>query len=69
VIGDWVERLHDFTCQICGTRLVTPAGACAEVSDQSRFVVPTTGPTSRWTFFALAQIAMFRSMSLALLGQ
>jgi predicted restriction endonuclease len=31
VIGDWVERLHDFTCQICGTRLVTPAGACAEM--------------------------------------
>jgi hypothetical protein len=66
VIGDWVERLHDFTCQICGTRLVTPAGACAEMCQ----IKPLrTGPTSRWTFFALAQIAMFRSMSLALLGQ
>jgi hypothetical protein len=29
-VGERVKRLHDFTCQICGTRLVTPAGAYAE---------------------------------------
>ena len=31
-VGDWVKRLHDFTCQICGTRLSTPAGGYAETA-------------------------------------
>jgi hypothetical protein len=28
--GDWVKRLHGFTCEICGTALETTAGAYAE---------------------------------------
>jgi hypothetical protein len=29
--GNWFRQLHDFTCQICGTRLETSAGADAEI--------------------------------------
>jgi predicted restriction endonuclease len=41
-VGDWLKQLHDFTCQICGTRLETPAGPYAETCHISRSVVPTT---------------------------
>src|SRR5258708_31550967 len=30
-VGEWVKRLHDFTCQVCGARLVTMAGPYAEI--------------------------------------
>ncbi len=29
-VAAWVKKIHDYTCQICGTRLVTPRGAYAE---------------------------------------
>jgi putative restriction endonuclease len=44
LIGDWVKRLHDFTCQICGTRLVTPAGAYAETCHIKPLGRPHNGP-------------------------
>ena len=35
-VGNWVKQLYDFTCQICGTRLVTPAGrVCGNMSHQA----------------------------------
>jgi predicted restriction endonuclease len=69
VIGDWVERLHDFTCQICGTRLVKPAGACAEMCQIKPLRRPHDGSDIALDILCPCQIAMFRSMSLAVLGQ
>jgi putative restriction endonuclease len=43
-VGKWVQRLHDFTCQICGTRLVTPAGAYAETCHIKPLGRPHNGP-------------------------
>jgi putative restriction endonuclease len=43
-VGDWVKRLHDFTCQICGTRLETPAGAYAETCHIRPIGRPHNGP-------------------------
>ena len=43
-VGDWVKRLHDFTCQICGTRLETPAGAYAETCHIEPLGRPHNGP-------------------------
>jgi putative restriction endonuclease len=43
-VGDWVKRLHDFTCQICGTRLETPAGAYAETCHIRPVGRPHNGP-------------------------
>ena len=44
LVGDWVKRLHDFTCQICGTRLETPAGAYAETCHIRPVGRPHNGP-------------------------
>jgi putative restriction endonuclease len=43
-VGKWVKQLHDFTCQICGTRLVTPAGAYAETCHIKPLGRPHNGP-------------------------
>jgi putative restriction endonuclease len=43
-VGEWVKRLHDFTCQICDTRLVTPAGAYAETCHIKPLGRPHNGP-------------------------
>ena len=43
-VGDWVKKLHDFTCQICGTRLETPAGPYAETCHIQPLGRPHNGP-------------------------
>ena len=43
-VGEWVKRLHHFTCQICGTRLVTPAGTYAETCHIKPLGRPHNGP-------------------------
>jgi putative restriction endonuclease len=43
-VGDWVKRLHDFTCQICGNRLVTMAGPYAEACHIKPLGRPQNGP-------------------------
>jgi putative restriction endonuclease len=43
-VGEWVKGLHDFTCQICGTRLVTMAGAYAEACHIKPLGRPHNGP-------------------------
>jgi putative restriction endonuclease len=43
-VGDWVKRLHDFTCQICGSRLVTMAGPYAEACHIKPLGRPHNGP-------------------------
>jgi putative restriction endonuclease len=45
-VGKWVKQLHNFTCQICGTRLVTPAGAYAETCHIKPLGRPHNGPDS-----------------------
>ena len=44
VVGNRIKQLHDFTCQICGTRLETPAGAYAEICHIKPFGRPHNGP-------------------------
>jgi putative restriction endonuclease len=39
-----VKRLYDYTCQICGTRLDTPAGPYAEGAHIKPLGVPHNGP-------------------------
>jgi putative restriction endonuclease len=43
-VGEWVKRLHDFTCQICGSRLVTMAGPYAEACHIKPLGRPHNGP-------------------------
>ena len=43
-VGDWLKQLHDFTCQICGTRLETPAGPYAETCHIQPLGRPHNGP-------------------------
>jgi putative restriction endonuclease len=43
-VGEWVKRLHDFTCQICGNRLVTMGGAYAEACHIKPLGRPHNGP-------------------------
>jgi putative restriction endonuclease len=43
-VGEWVKRLHDFSCQICGVRLLTPAGAYAETCHIKPLGRPHNGP-------------------------
>ena len=43
-VGEWVKRLHDFTCQICGSRLVTMAGPYAEACHIRPLGRPHNGP-------------------------
>jgi putative restriction endonuclease len=39
-----IKKLYDYTCQICGTRLETPAGAYAEGAHIKPLGVPHNGP-------------------------
>jgi putative restriction endonuclease len=43
-VGECVKRLHDFTCQICGARLETMAGAYAEACHIKPLGRPHNGP-------------------------
>jgi putative restriction endonuclease len=43
-VGEWVKRLHDSTCQICGTKLITMAGAYAESCHIKPLGRPHNGP-------------------------
>ena len=43
-VGEWVKQLHDFTCQVCGTRLSTPAGGYAETCHIKPLGRPHNGP-------------------------
>jgi putative restriction endonuclease len=43
-VGEWVKQLHNFTCQICATRIVTPAGAYAETCHIKPLGRPHDGP-------------------------
>jgi putative restriction endonuclease len=43
-VGEWVKRLHDFACQICGTRLLTMAGVYAETCHIKPLGSPHNGP-------------------------
>ncbi|NBO53753.1 MAG: SRA-YDG domain-containing protein [Actinobacteria bacterium] len=43
-LSDWVKRLHNWTCQFCGDRLATPAGAYAEAAHIRPLGTPHNGP-------------------------
>lgn len=43
-VAEYVKRLHDSTCQVCGTRLVTPSGAYAEAAHIRPLGRPHEGP-------------------------
>ncbi|MFE1319686.1 YDG/SRA domain-containing protein [Kitasatospora phosalacinea] len=43
-VADFVKRVHDFTCQVCGLRLPTPTGAYAEAAHVRGLGKPHNGP-------------------------
>nr|WP_079144891.1 HNH endonuclease [Streptomyces agglomeratus] len=43
-VAEYVKRIHDSTCQICGIRLVTPTGAYAEAAHIQPLGRPHEGP-------------------------
>lgn len=43
-VAEYVKRIHDSTCQICGTRLATPTGAYAEAAHIQPLGRPHEGP-------------------------
>lgn len=43
-VADFVKRVHDFTCQVCGTRIPTPTGAYAEAAHIRALGRPHRGP-------------------------
>jgi putative restriction endonuclease len=43
-VTEWVKELHDFTCQVCGLRLVTAAGPYAEGAHLRPVGSPHHGP-------------------------
>lgn len=43
-IAEKVKHLHDYTCQVCGTRLGTPAGGYAEAAHIRALGTPHHGP-------------------------
>ncbi|WP_377268659.1 YDG/SRA domain-containing protein [Peterkaempfera sp. SMS 1(5)a] len=43
-VADYVKRIHDFTCQVCGIRLATPTGAYAEAAHIRALGRPHSGP-------------------------
>jgi putative restriction endonuclease len=53
-VGEWVKRLYDFTCQICGRRLLTKAGAYAETCHVKPLGRPHNGPDSSENILCLA---------------
>lgn len=60
-VGEWVKRLHDFTCQMCGTQLVTPVGAYAETCHIKPLGRPHNGPDVPKNILCLVRIAMSSS--------
>jgi putative restriction endonuclease len=45
-VTEWVKELYDFTCQVCDTRLETPAGPYAEGAHVRPMGRPHNGPDS-----------------------
>ncbi|MEU5970835.1 HNH endonuclease [Streptomyces globisporus] len=43
-VADYVKRVHDYSCQVCGTRLATPTGAYAEAAHIQALGRPHDGP-------------------------
>ncbi|MET9704007.1 MULTISPECIES: HNH endonuclease [Streptomyces] len=43
-VADYVKQIHDYICQICGTRLITPKGAYAEAAHIRALGQPHFGP-------------------------
>ncbi|PJN36178.1 hypothetical protein CG747_35165 [Streptomyces sp. CB02959] len=43
-VADFVKRAHDYTCQVCDTRLTTPTGAYAEAAHVKPLGRPHAGP-------------------------
>jgi putative restriction endonuclease len=43
-VTEWVKELHDFTCQVCGLRMVTAAGPYAEGAHLRPVGSPHHGP-------------------------
>ncbi|PNG22726.1 HNH endonuclease [Streptomyces cahuitamycinicus] len=43
-VADYVKRVHDYSCQVCGIRLATPAGAYAEAAHIRALGRPHDGP-------------------------
>jgi hypothetical protein len=43
-VADYVKRVHDYTCQVCGIRLATSAGAYAEAAHIRALGRPHDGP-------------------------
>jgi putative restriction endonuclease len=39
-----VKHVHDYNCQVCGTRLITPAGPYAEGAHIRALGIPHNGP-------------------------
>jgi predicted restriction endonuclease len=43
-VAEFVKQTHDYTCQVCGTRLATPTGAYAEAAHIRALGRPHNGP-------------------------
>ena len=43
-LSQWVKEVHDWTCQMCGERVVTPAGGYAEAAHITPLGAPHNGP-------------------------
>lgn len=43
-IANWVKKIHDYTCQVCGLRIATPTGAYAEAAHIRPLGSPHDGP-------------------------
>ncbi|MDH6228162.1 HNH endonuclease [Streptomyces sp. MJP52] len=43
-VADYVKKLHDYTCQVCGTQLLTPRGTYAEAAHIQALGRPHEGP-------------------------
>jgi len=52
-VSDAVKELHNYTCQICATRLVTPSGAYAEGCHIKPLGRPHAGPDTRENMLCL----------------
>ncbi|MFC5147624.1 YDG/SRA domain-containing protein [Streptomyces aureoversilis] len=43
-VANWVKKIHNHTCQVCGTRIETPTGAYAEAAHVRPLGRPHNGP-------------------------
>ena len=48
-----LKKMYDYTCQVCGIRLVTPAGAYAEGAHIKALGTPHNGPDSKSNLLCL----------------